>query len=66
MPTMYVICMKCRSRTGNVDARLETTRSGRHIMYMKCVACGTTKCRLVSGDDAKDAAKVVDLYNSMK
>ena len=49
---MTSYCVKCRTKTADVDEQETTTKNGRRGVKSKCADCGTKKFRFAKGSDA--------------
>ena len=47
---MSAFCVKCRSKTDNVNPKSKVTKNGRHAVISLCGKCGTQKYQFVSGN----------------
>ena len=47
---MSSFCVKCRSKTDNVNPKSKVTKNGRHAVISLCGKCGTQKYQFVSGN----------------
>ena len=54
---MTSYCVKCRTKTTDVDGEETTTKNGRQGVKSKCADCGTKKFRFAKGSTAERAAE---------
>ena len=47
---MSAFCVKCRSKSPDIDAVQTTTKNGRIMIKSKCGTCGSNKCQFVSNN----------------
>ena len=45
---MTSFCVRCKSKTGDVNPRSRMTKNNRAMVQSDCALCGTTKSRFVS------------------
>ena len=50
---MITYCIKCRTKTGNLNSKIFETKNGRLIMQSKCPVCGIKKPRFVKEQEAR-------------
>ena len=50
---MKTYCLKCKTNTDNIDAKMFRTKNNRLLMQSKCSVCGSKKSRFVKEQDAK-------------
>jgi len=47
-----VYCVKCREKTENDgEGKVELTKNGRRCLKVKCLACGTKKCKFLPKEE---------------
>ena len=54
---MTSYCVKCKTKTTDVDGEETTTKNGRRGVKSKCADCGTKKFRFAKGSTAERAAE---------
>lgn len=56
---MSVYCLKCKTKTEQLNGREETTSNGRHMMVGECGVCGTKTRKIVKSGGAVDVVPMV-------
>ena len=50
---MLTYCVKCRTKTKNLNPKIFTTKNGGLIMQSKCTECGIKRSKFVKEQEAK-------------
>ena len=50
---MLTYCLKCKTNTENIDAKMMKTKNGRFVLSSKCAICGSKKSKFMKEQEAK-------------